>query len=53
MKFVFSIRFSCLKDAELDQWVEAIKMDMPDVGQRMVQGPSSFSGNYCSAKTYS
>ena len=38
MKFVFPIRFSCLTDAELDQRVEAIKMDMPDVGQRMVQG---------------
>ena len=38
MKFVFSIRFSCLIDTELDQRVEAIKMDMPDVGQRMVQG---------------
>lgn len=31
-------RFSCLTDAELDQRVESIKVDMPDVGQRMVQG---------------
>ena len=33
LKFVFPIRFSCLTDTELDQRVEAIKMDMPDVGQ--------------------
>ena len=38
LKFVFPIRFSCLTDTELDQRVEAIKIDMPDVGQRMVQG---------------
>ena len=38
LKFVFPIRFSCLTDTVFDQRVEAIKMDMPDVRQRMVQG---------------